>query len=813
MQSDLLSHREESASITPLSFGIFPKPDDPFHFIPCTNRTVPPALDDPDPSGTWAALFDDDPTHWSWGKVVTNISSVGEDISSANGEDIEETDPYAGRGIYLCGYLDVPLDYTNTSADSRIARLAVTKYQVSGLAPVVPAGQGTPKSTVPLWSAASFHYKVDMANPFGWDGPFAIGIRHILRGQRRLLCRWTKPILGLSRFCVEDDDPLWMLVNLGEEYLRMGGKYLRRLEEFLGRREQDLATTGHVVTSSAAPPQRSRPSASGGARGGRGVKSERTIIIEPGGPGGSGTSYAWRAAEEVTARLSDSKFDVLGWDPRGVNASLPAVACFPFDADRDRWLALTGIYRESVLGLASASSLLSSALPPSSSSGMDESVVRHQLELADAMNEATMRACRKRHGDIGRFVSTAFVARDMDRIREALGEDELTGYLVSYGTGIGQTYANMFPDRVGRMILDGTEYVRDHRLLGGFGWTALDNATDAWRDGFLGECIKAGPELCALAKTTSGNISLEDLEIRMATLIASLIERPMPGYSENSGPSLITYSAMVSAVYSAMYNARSWPAFAQMLHELEAGNSTLAAAFLDRAAWEYDPASSSAQLPSCSDLPGPPPPPHPASDELTMLVICADSYDAPQPSDGLDWWQSLWANMTTRNWIAGNSRFLGVLPCRHFNANWPEGPAEVFRGDLNASLAHPVLLIAETYDPATPLRNGRRLAREMGRENSRLIVHHGYGHSSRDTSSCTDQIARTYILTGELPEAHETQCYADGKPYLYASTSSSSGAYGYGVVPDESQSYGGRGWDPVREWRRHMRDVVRPRRI
>lgn len=65
-------------------------------------------------------------------------------------------------------------------------------------------------------------------------------------------------------------------------------------------------------------------------------------------------------------------------------------------------------------------------------------------------------------------MTTALVARDLGEIRKALGEDELTGYLVSYGTGIGQTYVSMFPDRAGRIILDGTEYVRDHRELVGF---------------------------------------------------------------------------------------------------------------------------------------------------------------------------------------------------------------------------------------------------------------------------------------------------------------------------------------------------------
>ncbi|KAI0156718.1 hypothetical protein GGR52DRAFT_198560 [Hypoxylon sp. FL1284] len=605
------------------AYGRFPLSDDPFHFIPCTNTTVPPALDDPEPDRSWARLFSPDPERWSWGIALAE-------------RDDQDTDPYAGRGIYMCGYLDVPLDYTNKSED-RIVRLAVTKYQVSGLA----RGGALPNTKI---SASS------------------------------------------------------------------------------------------------------------------GSKTERTIVIEPGGPGGSGTSYVWRAAEDITKRLSDGKFDVLGWDPRGVNTTSPAIACFPFDADRDRWSMLTGQYREV------------SASPEA------------QLELADAMNDATFRACWEKHGDLARFVSTAFVARDMEEIRKALGEDELTGYLVSYGTGIGQTWANMFPDSVGRVILDGTEYVRDHRLLGGFGWTALDNATDAWRDGFLGECLNAGPEYCALARPRdSETVSLQELEVRMKKLVVSISQRPVPGYLESSGPSIITYSALVGAIYGALYSATTWPALAQMLYELEAGNSTLAAAFLEPSEWEYDPT-----LPS-------PPSPKPSTDELGSLVICADSYDAPQPPEGLVWWQALWANMTTQAWISGNSRFFNVFPCRHFVNYWPR-PAEVYRGDLNHSLSNPVLLIAETYDPATPLRNGRRLLDEMGR-NARLVVHHGYGHSSRDKSSCTDAIAKAFILDGTVPEDQETPCYADEKPYLY------------GVNKTQGHAQAAGAWDPVRVWREHLREM------
>ncbi len=107
-----------------------------------------------------------------------------------------------------------------------------------------------------------------------------------------------------------------------------------------------------------------------------------------------------------------------------------------------------------------------------------------------------------------------------------------------------------------------------------------------------------------------------------------------------------------------------------------------------------------------------------------------------------------------------------------------------------------MLLIAETYDPATPLRNGRRLLQEMGR-NARLIAHHGYGHSSRDTSSCTEAIAKAYILHGTLPDEAETACYADEKPYLYGVKPKVAAV---GAPPSRAE-------DPIADWKEHLAEM------
>lgn len=571
-------------------YGRFPLPDDPFSFIPCVDGVSYPALNDSDPKGTWASRFDPDPQHWRWGNLTTK---------STHG------DPYAGRGIYLCGYLDLPLDYLNHS-ETRIVRIAVAKFQVSGLSRV-DAGNGAPSS--------------------------------------------------------------------------------------------------HA-----------------------GSKSERTIVVEPGGPGASGVGYVFEAAETITKRFSDGLFDILGWDPRGVNASLPSASCFPHRAYRDHWSLLTGQYRETTQPMA-------------------------QLQVADAMNNAIFNACRQQLGDFGRFISTASVSRDLEEIRKGLNETHLTGYFVSYGTGIGQTYANMFPQSVGRLILDGPQYVKDQRELGGFGWTSLDNVTDLWRQGFLGECVEAGPENCALAKHAQlpgQTASVAALEARMTELFRSILARPVPAYTEKSGPSLVTYSKLVLTVYGSLYAPELWPALAEILHGLEQGNSTPAALRLEQQ-WKFDPDSRGTRH-------------REESDEVQSLVICADSWDAPAPEGGLIWWDQLWANMTQRSWLSGNSRFLAVLPCRHFNEYWPK-VAEVYRGDLNNSLSNPVLIIAVTYDPATPLRNGKRLLNDMG-SNARLVIHNGYGHTSRyDPSSCTDSVGKAYIMHGTLPEGDVTDCFADEKPF------------------------------------------------
>ncbi|KAM3441174.1 hypothetical protein NHJ13734_002968 [Beauveria thailandica] len=569
-------------------YDALPRADDVFHFIPCTNATIPPSLEDPNPESTWQGLFEPNPDHWSWAD-----------------SDRKASDACSGRGIYLCGYLDLPLDYYNAS-DQRIVRLAITKLQVAGLALAKPAGSS----------------RTAAAN----------------------------------------------------------------------------CTSG------------------------------RTIVLEPGGPGASGTNEVWIRGEKISQRLSDGELDVLGWDPRGVNVSLPLASCFAHNSYRDHWSLFADQYREA-------------SVSPMS-----------QLRAADAMNKATFFACQQRFGDFGRFLSTTFAALDLEGIRNSLGEDDLSAYFVSYGTAVGQTYAAMFPDKVGRMVLDGNVYFKDYRTLGMDSYNSFANVTDVWVDGFLGECVRAGPDKCALAQSKEGDnrpVTLENLQARMESLIQSLAKAPIPAYLESTGPMLITYSEFVKALYPALYLPTTWASVASMLRELERGNTTAAAKRIS--SFQSGPAEVASR---------------PFSFELTNLVVCADAHNSPSPPDDLQWWDNLWANYTQKSWLTGNYGFSLVFPCRHFSGNWRE--INTYQGHLNHTLKNPLLLLSSTYDPSTPLQNAKRALEEL-RLNARLVVHHGYGHATLpDKSNCTDQIAKRFMMEGELPEDQVSDCYANEKPYRYS---------------------------------------------
>ncbi|MCU1417389.1 MAG: alpha/beta hydrolase, partial [Schumannella sp.] len=152
--------------------------------------------------------------------------------------------------------------------------------------------------------------------------------------------------------------------------------------------------------------------------------SKGSLLINPGGPGGSGFDFAqgFTGSDGVY-----KNYDIIGFDPRGVGRSTPIV-CFTDDADRDEMIY--GTYAD-----------------PYGSDGWQTELAARQKKWVDA--------CAANTGDLLAHIDTTSVARDMDMMRAVLGDKKLNYLGYSFGTYIGTVYAELFPDKVGRMVLDG----------------------------------------------------------------------------------------------------------------------------------------------------------------------------------------------------------------------------------------------------------------------------------------------------------------------------------------------------------------------
>lgn len=207
--------------------------------------------------------------------------------------------------------------------------------------------------------------------------------------------------------------------------------------------------------------------------------------------------------------------------------------------------------------------------------------------------------------------------------------------------------------------MDGMEYAKDGRIPWQWGTTSLDNVTNAYEDGFLGECVKAGKDRCALAGQVDQKVVSTELEFgiesevttieiqqtstknqliaKMHNLLESVKQRPIPGYTTLAGPGIVTYESLIGLIYGALYRPDSWPATAKIFSFLMDGNSTLALEAIN-SAFAFDPETNTTQsherhFPHHWVIPPS------GSVELTSMVICGDSWNAEKHD--LDWWMDL----------------------------------------------------------------------------------------------------------------------------------------------------------------------------
>jgi pimeloyl-ACP methyl ester carboxylesterase len=423
-----------------------------------------------------------------------------------------------------------------------------------------------------------------------------------------------------------------------------------------------------------------------------------TMFINPGGPGDTGVGLLRGPgnAEEFDA-WGGGRFDVVSWDPRGTNASTH-VRCFRGKRSERRFWK-----------------------------GASIPTTRAASRRFRRKTAALARRCGKVSGRLLPHISTADTARDLDHLRGLVGDDKLTYVGLSYGTYIGQTYANMFPGRVRAMLLDGIVDPVKYSKGAEARIASFVSAPDEVFDRLLSLCEGAGPGRCALAGRSRSAAE------RVKRLFARVKRAPIPA-PEASPPGKLSYADLLLSQFEPLRGPDLWPQDAEDLDAALGGDGskleTEARKKLTPAGWAGTTTSTAIQ---CADAPA-----RQGSRSWPRVIKRLNGISRLQ-GRVQGWWE--WA------------------PC----ASWPVRGQDSYRGPWDASTPNPILLIGTRYDPNTAYANAVQAERRLG--NAVLLTHDGYGHVSfRDPSACVEQ-ARVAYLVELITPPRGTVCKADQQPF------------------------------------------------
>ncbi|KAJ7198642.1 hypothetical protein C8J57DRAFT_1504457 [Mycena rebaudengoi] len=437
-----------------------------------------------------------------------------------------------------------------------------------------------------------------------------------------------------------------------------------------------------------------------------------TVFLNPGGPGGSGTALA----TQYFADIIGHDWDLLGFDPRGINGTSPQVRCFDSAMDFSFFTANTVL--EQGFTVASSSNLSNPAI---------EAQLVEQSRQFLALKKSQAELCAKNMGDELRYMGTATIVRDMDFMAKLFdGEDAKINY---WGGSYGSILAlQRLPDRAGFVVIDGiadpVNWSSEPSHKWPINWLASTERTYRF---FLETCSKAGPDACPLTKEIDE--PYQNIEERLESFFDELAVTPLP-VPFAFRPGFITSGAARALLLMYLERPPQWSIAATAYSQAMAGNGTL---LFDKLANRISQAT-------------------PRYDLVRLAVTCLDS---PPPKSAAD--------MPTPEDLA--AEFLKTMRdvSPHFGPSvsvgepdggcqyWPVRGPERFTGPWNATLEWPMLIVSNTMDPITPIESGLRINSLM-RDSTRLIIQDGPGHCSTATPTlCTTKLVRGYF-EGKLPE-------------------------------------------------------------
>ncbi|AKZ54014.1 putative protease (secreted protein) [Streptomyces ambofaciens ATCC 23877] len=423
-----------------------------------------------------------------------------------------------------------------------------------------------------------------------------------------------------------------------------------------------------------------------------------SVLLNFGGPGGSGVSELSAGGKEFMHLTND--YDVVTFDPRGVGRSSP-VTCGPATVD--------------IIEATNGDETLTEP----------EDVLRR---LRDAAAE-----CAEHSGPVLRHIGTVDAARDLDVMRRALGDDRLNYLGFSYGTRLGAVYAAQFPDKVGRMVLDGvdtlTEPLTEQGLAGARGQqTALEN--------FLDWCVE--DIACPFGQDA------RDARRQVEQVIASLDEDPVPtGFGEP-----FSGQDMVGAVGQALYSEELWPSLQRALAQLmEDGDTRGLEGFVSGGVTfpvrapkpAEDRERAGGGLTDQEDVP---------MDNLPaalMAINCADDPDRPSAAQVAGSLGRLRERYEEASPVFGRYRLTQVLMCY----GRPKG-TDYIRDDVKDLDTARMLLVGTRGDPATPYRWTEETAERLGAP-AVVLDNKGEGHTGYASSECVHRKVDDFLLYGSLP--------------------------------------------------------------
>ena len=470
------------------------------------------------------------------------------------------------------------------------------------------------------------------------------------------------------------------------------------------------------------------------------TSSAQDILVNPGGPGGSGVQFL-RQGLELLQQQFGTLNNIVGFDPRGVNNSGPDLSCFPGTKNT---LPLYGPDFGKAVDANSSLSLLNTWAEAGALGGW----------------------CNGVHGpdSPSKYANTIATATDMlhyvELAAEANGDQKkdakLWYYGASYGTVLGSTFATLFPDRVGRMILDGVVDGEDY-YKGEWGSNLPD--ADAAVESFFQYCFDGGAEACVF-----WDESPEAIQTRFEAVFADIAASPIIVVDRVviQRPAILTVSDLKSAIVSVPYAPSVYfPILAQVMLELEQRNGSSLASLL----------GGGARLDEC------------APDDVSIAqqiepryyIACNDA-DGRTNFSTVDSWTKHVDQLVKQSKYLGEAWASGTsVNCRSLDVYSPKSQVLIGTPSTNSS-STPILFIGNTLDPVTPLRAAKKMSGLFG--GSRLLTQDSVGHcSSAALSSCTLRYMQKYFADALLPE-EGTVCESEQVPFKSEITESQGATVG-----------------------------------